>query len=487
MSFDLTIAGAEMDTETPWSQYQTSIFSFAEKELSSAIIEAVAGSGKTKTMVELANRLMIWQDCSILVVAFNKAIQQTFAAKLPGDVSAYTFHALGLNVLRRRLRKARVFGGKSYNILKAFVPKEFYEDNKRDLSRLVSLAKGTGLYPTEMCMEHFLSLIDDYGLDIRERDITRAVEYAHEALIKSEEDITSIDFDDMLWLPIIWGMEFPQYDFVLVDEAQDLSSIQQEMLARTKPKRIFAFGDSRQAIYGFRGADSSSMTNLANRFKCEKLPLSVTYRCPTAVVDEAKAIVPNIEPRPDAPIGTVQDTDRLDFRTLTPADMVVCRNNKPLFSLGMRLIREKIPCKVLGNFRESLAFFIKNFNTEDIEVLKHRLRRWLDEEVQAAEDREAYGKAAALEDKYGCVLALTEGASNVKDMLQNLDALTAGAGVTLCSIHKSKGLEAETVVFYMPQLIPATYAKSKSQLEQESNLRYVAITRAKDTLIYLED
>ena len=58
--------------------------------------------------------------------------------------------------------------------------------------------------------------------------------------------------------------------------------------------------------------------------------------------------------------------------------------------------------------------------------------------------------------------------------------------VTLCSIHKSKGLEADKVVILNETLIPSKFAKKPAQIVQEINLKYVARTRAKEHLIYLE-
>ena len=58
-------------------------------------------------------------------------------------------------------------------------------------------------------------------------------------------------------------------------------------------------------------------------------------------------------------------------------------------------------------------------------------------------------------------------------------------GVVLSTIHKSKGLEADNVFILDVNLIPSKYATTKDQLKQERNLLYVAITRAKNKLIYI--
>jgi len=58
-------------------------------------------------------------------------------------------------------------------------------------------------------------------------------------------------------------------------------------------------------------------------------------------------------------------------------------------------------------------------------------------------------------------------------------------GIVLSTIHKSKGLENDRVFFLLPELLPSRFATMDWQLEQEENLRYVAITRAKKELVYV--
>ena len=57
--------------------------------------------------------------------------------------------------------------------------------------------------------------------------------------------------------------------------------------------------------------------------------------------------------------------------------------------------------------------------------------------------------------------------------------------IRLSTIHKVKGLEANRVWFYLPELVPHPNAVSDWELKQEENLKYVAITRAKNELYYV--
>ena len=111
----------------------------------------------------------------------------------------------------------------------------------------------------------------------------------------SLKDKFNIDFDDMLLYSLDKGIYFKKYDYIFVDEVQDLNRIQIAILKKMIRKgRLIAVGDPKQAIYGFRGSDSESFFNVKKSFNCKELPLSVSYRCPKLIVEEAKKIVPYI-------------------------------------------------------------------------------------------------------------------------------------------------------------------------------------------------
>jgi hypothetical protein len=144
------------------------------------------------------------------------------------------------------------------------------------------------------------------------------------------------------------------YAHVLVDEAQDISPVQRAMLhamIAMKTGRLIAVGDENQSLYAFRGADSDSLRAITNEFKAIPFPLTVTYRCPTSVVELARAYVPHLTPAFNAPAGDIRmnvNLESLFADGWRPTDLVVCRNNAPLVTLAYRLLKKKIACKVLG-------------------------------------------------------------------------------------------------------------------------------------------
>ena len=97
-------------------------------------------------------------------------------------------------------------------------------------------------------------------------------------LEKSNTILNPIDFDDMVYLPLVFKLRlFPQ-DWVLIDEAQDTNPTRRALAARMlKPGgRVIAVGDPRQAIYGFTGADNDALEQIAEKFNCARMPAALS-------------------------------------------------------------------------------------------------------------------------------------------------------------------------------------------------------------------
>jgi DNA helicase-2/ATP-dependent DNA helicase PcrA len=101
------------------------------------------------------------------------------------------------------------------------------------------------------------------------------------------------DFTDFLWLPLNLGLGSSMLGAALVDEAQDLTPLRQPFViyslglrdeATAICGRLIAVGDLEQAIYTYAGADLRGLWRLAERLKVQELPLSVSFRWPSAHV-----------------------------------------------------------------------------------------------------------------------------------------------------------------------------------------------------------
>lgn len=527
------------------SPQQAAIFSFVRRGESNLIIDAKAGSGKTTTLVELLKCLPVrnpgeLSPARIRFFAFNKLIADTLSARVPKNVVCSTFHSAGLSALKGSgqidpaLTRSRdwVDNGKCRKLVFNACGRDNPDLNH--IIRLVSLTKTVAVLPSAINS----GMLQDFAAAH-----SMSLENPHEAFsivksvaVKSFTNTDTIDFDDMLYLPVMLGCAFDWQDWVMCDEAQDTNDIQIEILDRmrrpskvqcddgnthnftidreydsagtsvscehcgcqpedgTSSTRFVFVGDPHQAIYAFRGANSDAMDKIGRRFDCESLPLSVSYRCSIAVIREAQKTVKDIEHRPDAPLGDVGTLNEYWPEIFQPGFAVLCRNTAPLVSHAYSMLSRDIPCIILGrDIGANLIAIVKKMRAANIEDLRQKLNVWSVREAKRAEAEQR--SPESIYDQHTCLCyfidSLDEDSQEVADVIAKIelmftDDVTKKTGrVTLSTIHKAKGLEYPTVFILDRALIPSRYATTEAARRQERNLLYVAQTRAILNLYYI--
>jgi DNA helicase-2/ATP-dependent DNA helicase PcrA len=486
------------------SPLQLAIFNSIEHESCSLLIDAKAGSGKTSTIVHGASLIPKSQSC--LFLAFNKDIATELKKRLPMSVQAKTFHSHCNQALSRHLPyRPRVDSDKVRWLLKDSLSDKDFFIYGSFVQRLVSHAKSSalGTHLAEDSHENFGQIIDHFGLSMWDEDADEkyAIELAQKTLKASNQDSGRIDFDDMLYLCVLRKVNFDKFNVVFVDEAQDTNYVQRWLLHRFLPtaarpgcgmngeivSRLIAVGDPHQAIYGFRGADSDAMKLIKEEFNCKELPLSVSYRCSKEVVKKAQELVKDIDHHDQSPDGSVSMLGAFGPEDFGPSDAILCRNVAPLVKFAFDLIRRQVPCKIKGrDTGKGLITLIEKMKVDDLDLLDEKLTAYRDKEVRKHMIRGNMAQVDAIEDKVACINIFMEkldGASqNVRSLIRRIESMfqeTVSDILMLCTIHKAKGLEWETVFILDKHLMPSKYAKQEWQLKQEYNLTYVAITRAK--------
>jgi DNA helicase-2/ATP-dependent DNA helicase PcrA len=474
-----------------WSDKQQTIFKFIETNNKSLIIEAVAGSGKTATIVEGYNRV----KGSAIFLAFNKAIATELKNR---GLNARTFHSLCFSPVTRAKANSDIDTNKTRRLVHSNLSGIQEETYGTFIARLVSLAKQAGIG----CVipdtdEAWNELIDHHELDLDNEngDLPTGIELARKILLLSCH-VRELDYDDLLYLAVKDGLPLPKFDVVFVDEAQDTNAIQRAILRKIiKPGgRLIAVGDPAQAIYGFRGADSDSLNLIAEEFKCERLPLSISYRCSQKVVKFAQHWVKMIESSPLAKEGTVSnlggDWSPKDFHA---GELVVCRTTAPLIELAYRMLSLRLPVQVLGKeIGKGLINLINKMNAKGIDKLEEKLAQYVERECEKFIAKMQEGRAEALKDKVAAIFCLIHGLKEtnrtIPALIEVIDHLFAddANAVKLSTIHKAKGLEADCVYWLNSSQCPCKWATQGWQIQQELNLCYVAATRAKSDLILIE-
>lgn len=515
-----------METITRWSDYQEDIFEAVAERKESLIIEAVAGSGKTTTIVEAIRHVPSKQ--SVAFLAFNKSIAEELKRRVTSpNAKCMTLHSAGFTAWRRFAfpENPTVDSGKTREMMQRLEDKH-RRQWKGDMTKLLGLAKSAGIVPGagplgetqvigDKCYtgltpddeDVWRDLIEFYGLDLDpdgdidwdeepESLISERIGIVRRVLRHSIEAAqVTIDYDDMLYMPIIAGAPFDKYDVVFLDEVQDLNGIQIEMVSRMLARggRIVAVGDRHQAIYGFRGALVSSMDHVRKRFECEELPLSVSYRCPKEVVRKAQEWVPQIEFHVEAELGFVASVSSWKLQDFRPGDAILCRLSRPTVELAFTLIRAKVPAQVMGrDIGQGLIKLIDKMKAGDLADLMCKLTKYEAREVVRAKGNEA--KISALRDRMATIDVFISEAgpdATVEDVKWSIQALfgerdSPGSTVTLSTVHKAKGLEWDRVfILDAQEYMPIPWARKDWQRAQEDNLCYVACTRARKELRYI--
>lgn len=480
--------------EKIWSSFQTAFFNFVENAKGNAILIAVAGSGKTTTVVEALKKC--YGDTIFL--AFNKAIATELKDR---GVNAKTFHALCLPAVVNAKKGRKIEGGKTGMVIRETLSQEQRDLYGGFIPKLVGLAKQSGID----CLiantpEHWMQIVEhhDLELDHDDADMATAITLSQQILADSNAHPTLIDYDDMLYLAVKEGLTLPKFQFIFVDEAQDTNAIQRAILKKMHRKygtRLFAVGDPAQAIYGFRGADSNSMNLIRDEFKCEEMPLTVSYRCSKKIVEFAQQWVGHITATDTAPDGEVLNFGQeWKSEQMNAADIVVCRTTRPLIALGYKMLRDRKPFYIMGrDIGQGLRKLVEKQKAKGIDQLLAKLSTWHAREVEKAVVKDQEAKVEALNDKYESLIYLIEHLPETErtvpalcNVIDSLFAEKSNATI-LCTIHKSKGLEADVVWWLNASQCPSQWAKKEWQQQQEINLCYVATTRAKTRLVLIEE
>lgn len=298
-----------------------------------------------------------------------------------------------------------------------------------------------------------------------------------------------MDFTDMLYYAVryVEPKDIKQYNVVMVDEVQDVSKLQYELIKKLKTPRgrLIGVGDERQAIYGFQGSNLDTLNTIKTAPNTIALPLNMTYRCAETIVEEANKVFPNsIEAAPGAKKGEIVDGS---IKEAQNGDFILCRNNAPLVDTFIYLLRRGKKCSILGKeYGDSLVGMIDSVNDIfDFEgVLLKMEEKLRSKGIKNPQNNEAY---CNLEDKVNVLISLFDyfgSLEKVRSVIYDVFMENPSQGITLSTIHKSKGLEANRIFFLQPELLPSKYATTELELYAEKCLKFVAITRAKDRLIY---
>jgi DNA helicase-2/ATP-dependent DNA helicase PcrA len=476
------------------SKYQTSIYDAVSETTDSLQIDAVAGSGKTTTLVEASSLI----KGNGRFMAFNRDIANSLKEKAP-NLKASTLNGFGWGICLNNVQGVELDAQKTQKIFSGGLDfsnsddKKFYRKYRGTVNRLVSLCKN--LFIVEPNIQDFNELLKKYDLlmDDPGPELERLLSAAQAIHTRSVDMVAVMDYDDQIFMPLYREFRIPKHDWIMVDESQDLNR-SNILLVTQAARRLMSVGDPNQGIYRFRGADPEAMNLLKEMSNARTLPLSVCYRCAKTIVRAAAAIVPHIEAFDASPEGIVDSLKKEQlFKDAQDGDYILCRTNAPLVTCCLRFIREGRKATVKGrDVAEQLINLINDLSKEQADMTSEYfwevLKAYQVARISQLEAVEAEDAIEALNDRVATILAVLEQVNTVGELITKLNSIfmeRPTTGIILSSVHKAKGLESKRVFIIEPKLLGKPH-KDPEIAKQEKNLSYVAITRAKEHLTYVE-
>lgn len=352
------------------------------------LVLAGAGSGKTSVLTNrIANLIENGVEPSnILSITFtNKAAKEmkervyNLIGKIAYDIQISTFHSFGLKILK-----------KHYDLLgydKNFV----ILDSDDTLTVIKKLIKESNLDPKEYSAKYVRNKISGAKNQLLSVSAYERIEYdkniilIYDRYLKKLKSNNSIDFDDLLLLPIelfkknkeLLNYYQDLYRYILIDEYQDTNEAQYvltKMLA-DKYKNLFVVGDESQSIYSFRNANYKNILNFESHYPSAKtILLEQNYRSTQTILNAANEVIKNNKERKDKNLWSNNDVgDKIKYvRVDDEKDEAsyVSREIKRLVSDGVKyddiailyrtnaqsriveeyMLKSAIPYKVVGSF-----------------------------------------------------------------------------------------------------------------------------------------
>lgn len=460
------------DKELTPTAEQEKILSAFSNSTSNLSISALAGAAKTSTLKLICSAN---PQTQFLYLAFNKRIADEARAKLPENTIVSTLNSLGHRTWSAAIgKKARVYDKKLFDLVKSHSSRLEDPDDFADLLDMLKKAKVYGYHPEAKKSIGLEELIDHFEIEPTDTQLKLIDEILVESCQMARNG--TVDFADQIYMPTLFPVKFDTYPNILIDEAQDLSSLNHLFLAKLlgKSSRIIAVGDPNQAIYAFRGASRSSMKDLGFLFSMENYDLTTSFRCAKEITRSVHDLTPHMQWPDWAEEGRVEE---LSSWLPERGSAVICRNNAPLFRLAVRLLSAGIRPNLVGQ-RDIVLAILKTFrsfspkkNIPQEEVFAH-IESWLQKKIAKARN------PASFEDQAECMRILAQKGTDLHSICTYINKLIETEGsVELLTGHRSKGLEFETVYFLDRELL--------RDAGQDVNLRYVIHTRAKRELFFV--
>lgn len=477
------------------------------------LVDSVAGSGKTTLALTTTNLIYskIDKTAKILYACFNKSIKEEMQSRLYSanifNTETNTLHSIGLRALKKLNKPVVINAYKMKDVNKRMIekakldPKYKKTKNKTFWSYLFHITNifEFSRYDGSMSFEYnsSLELYEEQSTSINWTiydevmlmDLYNIYVECYKDLTFGTDELV-VDFTDMIYLPISLNINLNQnIKYMIMDEVQDFNRLQHifvdKIMRDSNVKQFIAVGDPKQSIYGFAGSNPRLFTRFLEKPSTVRMSMTNNFRCGYNIINYANSVYNNLQ-TVTTNAGFVNEAATV--QDVSKGSLVIARKISTLLKGFFSLLSIGMPVSlkdenVFGTITGILNKHPGDYIPELIENLHYI--------VQDAKDP-TFGdpiEAYKLQEELDILVMINDytnfGALHKKDIVKRLKEIAdvePEGFITMCSIHKAKGLEADEVTIINIGEIPLESAKTPFQIDQEYNLKYVALTRAKDVL-----
>lgn len=435
-------------------------------EIENIFVNAKAGTGKTTTLIEFSK---LRKKNTFLYLVYNAENKERAKNKFPHYVKIHTIHSLAREGIGYK------YSHKIYNnieidsILREF---DYFKEICKDNDEAYRLGYQIATYINAYCNSDKINMEDICELEI----ILKYMKAYWEKMIDQNNEEIFITHEGYLKL---YQLSKPtlDFDYIMVDEAQDSNEAMLDIVFRQKSKKVFV-GDPDQKIYGFRGAlnifnENRYLDNIENK---AFFVLTNSFRFGPNIAKVANNILNKFKNNNKQVIG---HPDRESIVTTLDKDLqytVIFRTNAALLEYAMEQANNGKKIHIIGGldaiYSKILDIYYLYTNKKDAiknDYIK-TLKNYQHFKVVANNLKKPdYLLLVYLFDKYESNLMIF-----IDNIKRNIEG-QKGADIILTTAHKSKGLEFVNVLIYNDFIELSNYNYEYG--EEEINLIYVAITR----------
>ena len=372
----------------------------------------------------------------------------------------------------------------------------------------------TGLFTTKSDYLRIINLAKLRNITIDQQfnlgEHNQDVEYDKLNIIANELDrykkeYNLIDFNDMI-LDFVKSDKSPKFDVVFIDEAQDLSRMQWDMVNHFNTQDSFIAGDDDQAIFRWAGADVDRFITQTGKM----LNLTQSVRIPRKVHDFAMKIIERVSNRihkewkPKTVEGSVRIHESFEDVDLSTGEWMVLTRTRHMLDA----IEETLKTRGLyfeNKFKKSFEKDIQDAAIDWHNLLRGQLlnskqldniakymgpNHWHKKKMKGMVKESFYGIDQLIKD-YGLQMKLdwfeafndcsTDRKEYIRAMRRNGESLKDNPRIQLSTIHSVKGGEKQNVVL-LTDLTHNTNKAYEKNPDDENRLFYVGATRTKENL-----